>query len=927
MEKKIIIPNRLLEKLDFVKDVENLCSNVKDYFFTSPYFFSEYTDHGISHIQKLLDICNKVIPDKCLSSINHREMSSIIISIIIHDIGMFVQKDGLKELVFGKYKDFKIEHLDIQTWGELWQNYKRAVLRYSDQKLIQLFGDAEVIKFPPDDMVDMTDKEVLLCGNFLREQHGRLVHHICLNGFPGKQSVDIFRNLEIDNEFRDVLGLIARSHSMGLRDGKQYLEHHYANFKFPKNIAVFYVMTLLRISDYLDAGFDRAPHAIDLMQSKKSPLSIQEFSWNSVIDYDDYNWNYQTDTLSIHADPQNSNQFLKIEMWLQNLQRELDLSWAVLGEYYGNNLNKNLSIRRIDSNILKTETRKQFEKRFVIRKAIIDTNPDILKLLIYPLYDEDPRFGIRELIQNAVDACNERKVLEQSKGNFTYQGQISVNIDSKNDTITIKDNGIGMNAEIIINYYLISGASFRNSELWSKKFEIDGKSVIARTGKFGIGALATFLLGEIAYVKTRMFEKEKENDLGYSFEIEMSRENINIKRVTAEIGTEIVVISNKHIINQLVSNKQYPTWSDWFCFDSPSVKYFIDGLEKVHTDEYVPDDIEEFKGWFSLPTEQFKSYKWSYSYKPVENINSFCNGIPIPQMCELHGEKFGFDLSNPTISLIDFDNNAKLNLARSRLMEFPCEEEFVEVGFKYLIAQLLSLPDVNSEEAYYEMIESGFPLGKSYGYNSTVCIHPNPFLFYKNAFTLMSPTFLCKAKVDKLSVYCIKNSNKNKVFQKNEHPMNFCFIGEMKRRTFFLNSFTRIFEKSNANIMETLTNIQMKKSFFDAELKDMLSKEGVLQKLYLITETSDYYYYSMKPQAECLSSKLKTPYNIEQSNSILAVLTYEICYNEKSQNKMSKIINKYLGDDIWIPYKLCERKAKFPFAFKTLKRYMQPNNA
>lgn len=41
---------------------------------------------------------------------------------------------------------------------------------------------------------------------------------------------------------------------------------------------------------------------------------------------------------------------------------------------------------------------------------------------------------------------------------------------------------------------------------------------------------------------------------------------------------------------------------------------------------------------------------------------------------------------------------------------------------------------------------------------------------------------------------------------------------------------------------------------------------------------------------------------------------------------MIQAIKEYLGDDIWIPIDMEERKKKFPKAFKELAKYMEAND-
>ena len=81
-------------------------------------------------------------------------------------------------------------------------------------------------------------------------------------------------------------------------------------------------------------------------------------------------------------------------------------------------------------------------------------------------------------------------------------------INRDKQEISVLDNGTGMTADIIINYFLISGASFRNSEIWEKNYIRNGESVIARSGKFGIGVLSAFLLGNYVEVTTRHLSED-----------------------------------------------------------------------------------------------------------------------------------------------------------------------------------------------------------------------------------------------------------------------------------------------------------------------------------------------------------------------------------------------------------------------------------
>ena len=96
----------------------------------------------------------------------------------------------------------------------------------------------------------------------------------------------------------------------------------------------------------------------------------------------------------------------------------------------------------------------------------LTTNDERLyPLLAGPLYGDRPFIGLRELIQNAIDACNEKYTLESGQDpifqSVPYGIKIEINLSNK--TLEISDNGIGMNEEIIKNYFLKIGSSYRYS--------------------------------------------------------------------------------------------------------------------------------------------------------------------------------------------------------------------------------------------------------------------------------------------------------------------------------------------------------------------------------------------------------------------------------------------------------------------------------
>lgn len=906
---------KLSEDIKWQANVNQVFMNVEDYFYCSPRFFPEYTHHGVLHIEKTLELCDKLIPDKCLEDMTSREAGCLIIAVIMHDIGMFIEEDGLKKLLWGDISERRTESLDNCTWKEAWRKYCLAVSRCSDKKLQRIFGKTDIPRENIKEEGKITSENILIYGEFLRRNHARLAHEIVKYGFPGKEDVDVLRNTEIDDRIRDIIGLIARSHGMKLRDVRRYSERHYSPSPTVKNMKIFYLMSVLRMADYLDAGYDRASHIIEAMKTLHSSISAEEFSWNQVIDYDDYTWDRDEESLWIQAEPVCTSQFLKIENWLLELQKELDLCWAVLGESYKGRSHVELTIRRINSNILEENTRKDFEEHFVTKRAVLDTNPDILKLLIYPLYNEESKYGIRELLQNAIDACNEREELERKKGNTSYQSQIRVEIDKEKNEFRITDNGLGMTENIIINYFLISGASFRNSDMWQEKFIEKGKSKVARTGKFGIGVLSAFLLGNYVEITTKFVDER----LGYRFGVEIGRDNINIERIKAPVGTKLVIHSTKEILDEITSGTEYPKWVDWYCFQKPAVRYLLDGKEIFHEEEYVPNEDEKFDGWYRLKNTEYASYKWSYESERFFGIKVFCNGIPVMKGTVLDAEQYGFSLTTPTLSIVDRDNKVHINLARERLTEFPAEKEFVAEGYKFAIMRLLDMRLIDGFDSCSRALQTGFPYGGGFKVPERSQVELSQYLFSRNGYTLMSPAFLNQGKVAEVILVCVK-SHALEDFKPGalKLPIWLCSMGAFRRRSFFLWAFTSVF--GCEEIKEEIIQFMAEKNFYDSELKDYFIEKRLSERIELKRERNGAYDFAV--DGARLEKEEWSEINLEfnEESGVLAVIRYRFEYSKMS-NLMQKLLSEYFGDTSWIPYKIEERMEKYAKAFKRLRMY------
>lgn len=921
----IEIPDRFQAKLDQEKwsaEIFYLAKNVQMYLLVEPRFFPDYTIHGEQHINKVLELANNLIPDNTLSKLSSRDISILIAAILIHDIGMFISEDGLMCLLFGKKADNKIEYLDNATWSEEWKLYLKKIQRYSDNELLNCFGSFNPIVEPPREINDMKRIDYLVYGEFIRRQHPRLAHYIATNTFPGTKDRDIFNNTGRLDQYRDIIGLIARSHGAEMRSCETYLSKHFVDIAYPNNIPIFYLMSVLRLADYLDAGEHRAPVELEDRQEIPVPISKNEWQWNQCINVENYGWSKSKSELIIHAIPDNTFKFIKIEQWLKSIRYELDISWAIISEKYVGN-GYEFSIHRIQSNILNDETRTEFSKKFVTKETKLSANADLLKLLIRPLYGNNPSYGVRELIQNSVDACIERQHLEKKK-NISYTPLVKVAIDSKTKIFTIIDNGIGMNEDTLLNYFLSVGSSYRFSDDWVKEFASEKGSEISRSGKFGIGVLASFLLGESIYVQTRWIN----DSIGYEFEFQMNQNIISIKRKECDKGTTIKIkLSDKtlELLKEDSGRRNEIKWFQWYMFKSPAVRYYIDNVECYKNRHCVPQAGDCENGWFVFNSKEYSSFQWQYNGEP----KFYCNGIIIPKTSSgTIGKNTGLLMRNPSISLVDTSCKLRINLARSSVIDFPQEEDFIRELYKNYLAKLL-ISNKESQNCLYYGFRNLFSYGQLYFYylNQTALLN---YIFTEKGFTIFSAPFLEAAKISRLILFCYHNRIQLSDIIKLDIQAPFILNHIYSQRA------SIEFYKDTINTNLIIRSIKRDINDFDYNITSDL--------LYFWGETNSFNQIKSKLPKKFFNSyrknhKLSSYYRFENINrdkylsfvedklepdmfSIIADYSINV-KNKLENNIMLEIIREYLGDgDIWIPYRLEERQAKFPKAFKKLEKYM-----
>lgn len=83
--------------------------------------FDEYTKHDISHIDTMLNLCEKIIPEDTQEIMQPADWLLLVLAIYFHDLGMLVTKDEFENRYNTSFTNFKKEILD-DKWGTEYKN-------------------------------------------------------------------------------------------------------------------------------------------------------------------------------------------------------------------------------------------------------------------------------------------------------------------------------------------------------------------------------------------------------------------------------------------------------------------------------------------------------------------------------------------------------------------------------------------------------------------------------------------------------------------------------------------------------------------------------------------------------------------------------------------------------------------------------------
>ena len=270
----------------------------------------------------------------------------------------------------------------------------------------------------------------------------------------------------------------------------------------------------------------------------------------------------------------------------------------------------------------------------------------VLDLVINSLYSNKEIF-LRELISNASDACDKLRYLALTETKLIDPGTelaVTLSVDKKAKSLTVSDNGIGMNRdELIENLGTIAKSG---TTAFLEGLSGDAKKDADLIGQFGVGFYACFSVAD----KVEVISKRAGENQAWSWSSEGAGSYTIVEGDRANQGTTITVFlskESKEYLEEVRIQNIIKTYSDHISIPIQMEK--TDGKETT-IDQLNSGSAIWTRAKSDITDEQYKEFyhhvghvfddPWLTLHNKVEGKIEYTNLLFIPSSKP-------FDLMNP----------------------------------------------------------------------------------------------------------------------------------------------------------------------------------------------------------------------------------------------------------------------------------------
>lgn len=180
----------------------------------------------------------------------------------------------------------------------------------------------------------------------------------------------------------------------------------------------------------------------------------------------------------------------------------------------------------------------------------------LLHLIIHSLYSNKEIF-LREIVSNASDALDKLKYLtvaDESYKQISFDPRIDISFNKEEKTLTISDNGIGMNeADLTESLGTIARSG---TKAFLEKLSMDAKKDSNLIGQFGVGFYSAFMVADKIEVITRKAAEDSAwkwtSDGKDGYEIESAARDSQGSTVILHLTEEGAEFANRWSIEDII---------------------------------------------------------------------------------------------------------------------------------------------------------------------------------------------------------------------------------------------------------------------------------------------------------------------------------------------------------------------------------------
>ncbi len=178
----------------------------------------------------------------------------------------------------------------------------------------------------------------------------------------------------------------------------------------------------------------------------------------------------------------------------------------------------------------------------------------LLKLMTHSLYSNKEIF-IRELISNSSDAIDKFNYLSLTDEKFKkeeWSGKVFIKLDKDDNSLTIGDNGIGMNEADLMDH--LGTIAKSGTKAFMENLTGDAKKDSNLIGQFGVGFYSVFMVAD----KVDVISKKAGEEQAYKFSTDGSGE-YELTPVTKETHGTVIYIKLKDEEKEFLEKQRIQT--------------------------------------------------------------------------------------------------------------------------------------------------------------------------------------------------------------------------------------------------------------------------------------------------------------------------------------------------------------------------------